>query len=74
MVTIITKIQWVLVTIAVLATLRMSDAYGLETQIPGTVQPGQIEKQLKPPPQIPRPIERVLPTPTNTNGSAPNPA
>jgi hemolysin activation/secretion protein len=59
----ITKILLLFVTISVLTTLRMSDAYSQETQIPGTVQPGQIEKQLKPQPQIPRPIERVIPAP-----------
>jgi hemolysin activation/secretion protein len=62
----ITKIRLVFVTISILATLRMPDALGQEAQIPGTVQPGQIERQLKPPPQIPRSIDRILPSPTPT--------
>ncbi len=60
----IKKLQWLLLTTSILATLIVPDAVGQEAQIPGTVQPGQIEKQLKPPPQIPRSIERVLPSPT----------
>ena len=60
----IKKLQWLFLTISILATLIVPDAVGQEARIPGTIQPGQIEKQLKPPPQIPRSIERILPSPT----------